>query len=120
LRSIRPEVRFLPSAHNKLKNEMKEFQKKCADIVRKIDEKYGIKRDPHLSFAQLTEEVGELANEISKPKLRNKLANKENLKGEFADVFLQIIILADILEIDIEEAVENKIKVLKERGYLEY
>lgn len=98
---------------------MKELQKKYANIVKKIDNKYNIKRDAYLSFTQLIEEVGELAEEINKPKLRNKPVNKENLKGEFADVFLQIAILADILEIDIEEAVEKKIIILKERGYLE-
>ena len=65
------------------------------------------------------EEIGELANEINKPKLRNKAINKESLKGEFADVVLQISVLADLLDVDIEEAVENKIKILKERGYLE-
>jgi len=98
---------------------MKEFQKKYSEIVKKIDKKYGIQRDAHLSFTQLIEEVGELANEINKPKLRNKPLNKENLNGEFADVVLQISVLADLLEVDIEEAIENKIKVLKERGYLE-
>jgi NTP pyrophosphatase (non-canonical NTP hydrolase) len=98
---------------------MKELQKKYANIVRKIDNKYNIKRDVYLSFAQLIEEIGELAEEINKPKLRNKPINKENLEGELADVILQIAILADISEIDIEEAVEKKLNVLKERGYLE-
>ena len=49
-----------------------EFQEKCAKIVEDIDAKYGINRDAHFSFAQLMEEVGELAKEINKPKLRNK------------------------------------------------
>jgi NTP pyrophosphatase (non-canonical NTP hydrolase) len=98
---------------------MREFQKKCAEVVKKIDKKYNIKRDDHLSFAQLIEEIGELAEEINKPKLRNKPVDKENLGGEIADVFLQIAILADILEIDIEGAIDKKMIVLKERGYLE-
>jgi len=98
---------------------MKEFQSKYAGVVKKIDKKFSIKRDAYLSFAQLMEEIGELANEINKPRLRNKPIDKENLDGEFADVILQISVLADLLKVDIEEAAEKKIKILKERGYLE-
>ena len=87
----------------------------CAEVVSKIDAKYNIARDPHFSFAQFIEEVGELAKEINKPKLRNKEIDRENLNGEFADVILQLFILAEMLGIDVEEAVESKIKILKER-----
>jgi len=99
--------------------ETQEFQKKCADIVEKIDKKYGIERDPQLSFTQLIEEIGELAKDINSRRLRKQEPDKENLSGEFADVFLQLATLAKMHNIDLEEAVENKIKKLKERGYLE-
>ncbi len=95
--------------------ETKEFQKMCAEIVKKIDAKYNINRDPHFSFVQFMEEVGELAKEVNKPKLRNKEIDKENLDGEFADVFLQFCILADMLGVDLEKAVEEKQKIFKER-----
>lgn len=95
--------------------ETKEFQKMCAEVVKKIDEKYNITRDPHFSFVQFMEEVGELAKEINKPKLRNKEIDRENLEGEFADVFLQFCILADMFDVDLEKSVELKNKVLKER-----
>lgn len=95
--------------------ETKEFQKMCAEIVKKIDEKYNITRDPHFSFVQFAEEVGELAKEINKPKLRNKEIDRENLEAEFADVFLQFCILANLFDVDIEKAVDSKIKILKER-----
>ena len=95
--------------------ETREFQKMCAEIVKKIDGKYKIDRDPHFSFVQFIEEVGELAKEINKPKLRNKKIDKENLEGEFADVFLQFVILADMFNVDLEKAVEAKQKVFEER-----
>ncbi len=93
----------------------KDFQELCAKIVSDIDAKYKISRDPHFSFTQFIEEVGELAKEINKPKLRNKEIDRENLNGEFADVILQFFALAKILDVDVEKAVESKIKVLKER-----
>jgi NTP pyrophosphatase (non-canonical NTP hydrolase) len=98
--------------------ETKEFQQKCAKIVSDIDNRYNIKRDLHFSFTQLMEEIGELAKDINLPKLRNKEIDKENLKGEFADVILQLSILAKMLDVDFEEAVKSKIKILKERHHL--
>ena len=98
--------------------ETKEFQKKCFDIVDKIDKKYGIDRNPQLSFTQLVEEIGELAKDINLPVLRNKEPDKENLAGEFADVFMQLATLAEMHGVDLEDAVEKKIRNLKDRDYL--
>lgn len=98
--------------------ETKEFQKKCADVVNKIDKKYGIERDPQLALAQLMEEIGELAKDVNFKRLRKQEPDKENLSGEFADVFLQLAMLAEMHGVDLEEAIENKINKLKERGYL--
>lgn len=96
----------------------KEFQELCVKLVSDIDAKYNISRDPHFSFTQFIEEVGELAKEINKPKLRNKEIDRKNLNGEFADVMLQFFALAKVLNVDVIEAVESKIKVLKERHNL--
>lgn len=71
-----------------------------------------------MTFIQLMEEAGELAKEINKPKLRNSEMDRENLKGEFADVFLQFLTLADLLGIDLDEAVDGKIEILKKRHNL--
>ena len=59
------------------------------------------------------------AKDINSKRLRNKEPDKANLAGEFADVFLQLAMLAEMHSIDLGEAVEDKIKALKERGYLE-
>ncbi len=100
--------------------EIKNFQKKCAKAVKDLDIKYNINRDSHFSFVQFMEEVGELAKEINKPKLRNKEIDKGNLMGEFADVVLQLCALADMLDVDIAEAVEYKIKILEDRHGLKF
>lgn len=93
----------------------KEFQKLCSRIVKDIDNKYGIERDPHFSFTQLMEEIGELARAINLPKLRNKELDQENLNEEFADVLLQLSILANMHKVDLEDAVKTKIIQLKKR-----
>lgn len=95
-----------------------EFQSKCVQIVKTLDDKYGVKRDPYLSFTQLMEEIGELAKEINKPDLRGQKIDAANLSGEIADVYLQLSILADMFNIDFEKAIEEKIKNFKQRRYL--
>lgn len=95
-----------------------EFQELCAKTVNDIDAKYNIVRDPQLCFVQLVEEVGELAKEINKPKIRGEKIDQENLKGEFADVTLLLFALAKMLDVKIEEATEEKNKILKGRHNL--
>jgi NTP pyrophosphatase (non-canonical NTP hydrolase) len=96
-----------------------EFQKYCTDIVDRIDGKFNIKRDAQLALSQLIEEIGELAKEVNRKKLRNKDPELEDLESEFADVFLQLAKLADMHGVDFEEAVDKKAEKLRKRGYLE-
>jgi NTP pyrophosphatase (non-canonical NTP hydrolase) len=98
--------------------ETKEFQKMCANIVSQIDKKHNIKRDVKFCFCQLIEEIGELAKEINSQKLRDKSLDKLNLSREFADVIMLLVKLADMYDIDLEKAVNEKVNVLKKRGYL--
>jgi len=95
--------------------ETKNFQNLCAEVVDKIDKKYSIERNPHFSFTQLMEEIGELARAVNLPKLRNKKLDQDNLNEEFADVLFQLAILAKIHNVDFENAVKTKILELKDR-----
>lgn len=95
--------------------EIREYYKKSVEIVEKIDKKFKVKRDAHLSFAQLIEEVGELAKAINLKKLRHEKLDKKNLEEEFADVYFQLAELAKINHIDIEKAIKNKIEILKKK-----
>jgi len=95
--------------------EIKGYYKKSVEIVEKLDKKFKVKRDAHLSFAQLIEEVGELAKAINLKRLRHKKLDKRNLEEEFADVYLQLAELAKIHRINIEKAIKNKIETLARR-----
>ena len=95
--------------------DMKEFQKVSSDIVKKIDKKHNINRDIQLNLSQLLEELGELARVANLKRLRNRDPEKKDLEDEFADVLLQIAILADFFDIDLEKAVLDKIEILKQR-----
>jgi len=94
------------------------FQKLCSSIVKKIDKKYSIDRNELLNMSQLIEELGELAKEVNKEKLRGKKAEKSDLEDEFSDVILQLLTLAETFDVDIEKAVKTKIDTLKQRHNL--
>jgi len=73
---------------------------------------------------KLTEELGEFMNEIQnflgyqrKEKLDHKDIVKKHLGEELADVMLVTAILAKRLGINMEESIENKINIVKERKY---
>jgi len=69
---------------------------------------------------KLTEELGELCNEVlayNSLQRKQKLDNydKENLPEEFADVIITTLLLAKAMNIDIEKALERKIEKVNKR-----
>ena len=99
--------------------DVHEFQRLAVEAVDRIDEKAGLNRDAQLAISQLVEELGELAKEANREKLRNQKPELEDLEDEFADVFLQLCKLADLFGVDLEKAVSNKIAALKKRHRLD-
>lgn len=69
---------------------------------------------------KLNEEVGELCNDILsilrvQRKAKLEKFDKRNVYQEFADVILTTLQLASAANVDIERAVEDKIKKIEER-----
>ncbi len=69
---------------------------------------------------KLTEELGELCNEVlsfNSLQRKQKLDNhdKENLPDELADVLLTTLILAKTMDIDVEKALKKKMKKINKR-----
>lgn len=69
---------------------------------------------------KLNEEVGELCNDIlgilklqRKAKMKN--FDKRNIYQEFADVIITTIQLAQVAGVDIERAIEDKLKKIEKR-----
>lgn len=66
--------------------------------------------DPIMQFAKLNEEVGEIAHELT----RNRYESAE-IKDAIGDTLVTIIILADILEIDVRDALCLAYQEIKDR-----
>lgn len=69
---------------------------------------------------KLSEEVGELSEMILsrcsfQRKEKLEVLNKTQISGEFADVIIVCALLANAVDVDLEDAIEKKIKVIEER-----
>ncbi|MBI2667465.1 hypothetical protein HYX17_01710 [Candidatus Woesearchaeota archaeon] len=69
---------------------------------------------------KLTEELGELCNEIliyNKDQRKEKLENhdKENLQEEFADIIITTLLLAKAMNVDIGGVLEKKMDKINKR-----
>ena len=96
-----------------------ELQKRIMDLIYKMDEKYNCTHDSESTFNHIIEEIGELAKELNKPKIRNEQIIKQELSNEIADVIILLIHLATINDINIEESVLYKMNELKQRNNIE-
>ncbi len=95
-----------------------------------ISKKYGegfTEREITMTRAiKLNEEIGELCSEVlanlgqQRQRKEEYRHNEESLAGEFADVLIVTLMLANRLDIDINKSVVNKINKLKKRYAQEY
>ena len=94
-----------------------------AKISATLNKKWPLKDGQQRIFARtmkIVEELGELSDEIltSMNLQRNsKIAafSQQNIEDEFADVLASLILLANELEIDVEEVMRRKIILTRQR-----
>ncbi len=79
--------------------KVSEFQK----LIKELYSKKDIERGLYKTFIWLIEEVGELASIIKSKEIR-----KEEIKDELADIIAWTVSIANILEVDIENALIDK------------
>lgn len=107
--------------------DLKELQKFATEENNRLNGHYGL-GDEHVKMlahmTKVTEEVGELAEEVLMHlhlQRANKLANhpKENLEKEVADVIYTTAILASNLGVDLDKLMTTRIEEIKQRSYKE-
>lgn len=99
-----------------------ELSKFIKEYNQKLESKYGKYDDKEKrmlsSTVKLTEELGELCDEVLASNSRQrpeKLTGhtNENLPAEFADVLLAVFMLAEDMDVNLDEAVKKKIDKIK-------
>jgi NTP pyrophosphatase (non-canonical NTP hydrolase) len=82
--------------------EISEFQSLIRDRYYATDKARGVPA----TFLWLTEEFGELAHALAQREKGKE--DRDNLKEEFADVLAWLATIANVCEIDLEEAIRTK------------
>jgi NTP pyrophosphatase (non-canonical NTP hydrolase) len=104
--------------------DIKKLQKEVSQYGLKRNLSLELKSDEEkailIQTVKLNEEVGELCNDILsilQLQRASKLErfNKENIYQEFADVLITLLQLADVAKVDVDRALTDKLKKIKER-----
>lgn len=95
--------------------EFKEIQEKVMETAINYGKEYNIKIDEDFALLKLYEEVGELSQAVliyrkqSRPeKYVSEEKSKNEIAKELADVLGMIIVNANLLNIDLEDAINKK------------
>ncbi|MBL7159724.1 hypothetical protein ISS85_04565 [Candidatus Microgenomates bacterium] len=100
-------VRFHPAPH---------LMKKLINEVLKVNKKFPQAMSKEGRFIDLVEEVGELANAILvTEKHKSKKCMRAEIADSFADILYDLIVLADLYELDLEEEIKAMLKRLEKR-----
>jgi NTP pyrophosphatase (non-canonical NTP hydrolase) len=95
--------------------ETSELQNEANKIIESVDKKLNANHNEENTIIHLLEELGEVARQINNKNIRKIAQDRQNIEEELADVQMFIMRLATINNINIENAIINKIKKLKER-----
>lgn len=85
--------------------EVKNFQNKISEFVYAWDKKRNVQPNEQLIFNHIVEEVGELAREYVNQESRKDKFKKEELDNAIGDSLMQLIALASLRGLDIENLI---------------
>lgn len=94
--------------------QVKEFQQKITEFAEKWDKKRKVTPTEKLNFIHLVEEVGELATQYVNQEKRKDQYNEAELENAIGDILMQVVELAHLRGLDIEEVVT---KIIEEEAY---
>ena len=90
--------------------EVKEFQNKIIEYAAKWAKKRKISPDEQESFIHLVQEVGELARQYVNLRWRKEKYNKKEIEDAIGDITIELVMLAHIRGLNIEEVILESIK----------
>ena len=95
--------------------EVDDFQKEIVKFMELWAKKRGARPSEQSAFNHLIEEVGELAREfVNRDKRKNKFSDAE-LDNAIGDIFVHLVILAELRNIKVEQLIMDIIKKDKKR-----
>ncbi len=95
--------------------DIKEIEKQIVEFAKKRASAKKFDLTLELSYIHLTEELGEVARQLSNKIIRPDLFDENNLREEIVDVIIEAIILANLCKVDLDKEISQKIDVLFKR-----
>jgi NTP pyrophosphatase (non-canonical NTP hydrolase) len=75
----------------------------------------GVELTPELVFFHLSEEIGEIARQLVNKNLPMREYEVGNLKEEVVQALLDLLVLSEVFNIDLSEALDRKIDEMAKR-----
>jgi NTP pyrophosphatase (non-canonical NTP hydrolase) len=75
----------------------------------------GVELTPELVFFHLSEEIGEIARQLVNRNLPMREYEESNLKEEIAQAMLDLLVLSEVFNVDLSEALNRKIDEMAKR-----
>jgi NTP pyrophosphatase (non-canonical NTP hydrolase) len=75
----------------------------------------GVELTPELVFFHLSEEIGEIARQLVNKNLPMREYEESNLKEEIAQAMLDLLVLSEVFNINLSEALNRKIDEMTKR-----
>jgi len=95
--------------------EIEEIQRKVLEFEKRWETAKNIKFDTDLTMLHLSEELGELAQQLFYKKAKPEKFNEEKVKEELCDVVLVALCMADKLKMNLSEELNKKLDELSRR-----
>lgn len=92
--------------------EIKDIQLRIVEFAKKRAMAKNFEDNPELTYIHLTEELGEIARQLTNKKMRPDLFNENNLREEIVDIILESLVLAHQCNVDLDYEINKKIEAL--------
>ena len=76
----------------------------------------GVELTPELVFLHLSEEIGEIARQLVNKNLSMREYEESNLKEEIAQTILDMLVLSQLFNIDLPEALNKKMNEMAKKA----
>jgi NTP pyrophosphatase (non-canonical NTP hydrolase) len=94
---------------------IEEVSKKIYQLQKERVTELGAELTPELIFFHLSEEIGEIARQLVNRTLPIRKYEERNLKEEITQAILDLLVLSEVFDVDLSEALARKIDEMARR-----
>jgi NTP pyrophosphatase (non-canonical NTP hydrolase) len=95
--------------------DITKISKRIYEIALGTASEYGCELTPELMFMHISEEVGEIARQLVNKNLPMREYSEDNLKEEIAQAILDLLALSEIIGMDLQKEINQKLTSLAEK-----